>query len=184
MHSPQGRAGYLKWREELKRFHARTVAALMAEAGYPPDSLAKVCACVRARGTRAGVHGAGGGRQSTLAPVRRAHERMAVRHVPFRCASPSAVWHIARHGGGELATRRPSAAGRAPRSSGEESEASTLAQEHRCVVLLVLARALESQVDSIINKKNLKDAEHQVIEDALCLGEPWLLPLSMLCVPL
>jgi hypothetical protein len=27
------------------------------------------------------------------------------------------------------------------------------------------------QVESIINKKNLKDPENQVIEDALCLGE-------------
>jgi hypothetical protein len=29
---------------------------------------------------------------------------------------------------------------------------------------------LASQVESIINKKNLKDPENQVIEDALCLG--------------
>ncbi len=38
---PQGRAGYLKWREELKKFHARTVTEIMGQAGYPEESLAK-----------------------------------------------------------------------------------------------------------------------------------------------
>jgi chloramphenicol 3-O-phosphotransferase len=41
----QGRAGYLRWREDLKRFHAATVAGLMQGAGYPPDSIAKVLHC-------------------------------------------------------------------------------------------------------------------------------------------
>ena len=39
---PQGRAGYLKWRETLKAFHADTVAGLMHEAGYAEEDLARV----------------------------------------------------------------------------------------------------------------------------------------------
>ncbi|KAL6759776.1 hypothetical protein V8C86DRAFT_2569161 [Haematococcus lacustris] len=39
---PEGRAGYLKWREDLKKFHAATVTQLMAAAGYPQQSCAKV----------------------------------------------------------------------------------------------------------------------------------------------
>lgn len=31
---PMDRGGYLRWREELKRFHAKTVGDLMAAAGY------------------------------------------------------------------------------------------------------------------------------------------------------
>ena len=31
---PMDRPGYLKWREDLKRFHAKTVGDLMAAAGY------------------------------------------------------------------------------------------------------------------------------------------------------
>ena len=31
---PMDRAGYLRWREELKRFHAKTVAEIMAKEGY------------------------------------------------------------------------------------------------------------------------------------------------------
>jgi hypothetical protein len=38
----QGKAGYLKWREELKKFHAATVVQLMQQAGYPPESCDKV----------------------------------------------------------------------------------------------------------------------------------------------
>ncbi|MBI2104349.1 MAG: DUF4202 domain-containing protein [Candidatus Omnitrophica bacterium] len=39
---PRGRAGYLKWRETLKAFHAKTVAGLMREAGYPEDAIQQV----------------------------------------------------------------------------------------------------------------------------------------------
>ena len=39
---PLGRAGYLKWRETLKAFHARTVAGLMREAGYPEEAIRQV----------------------------------------------------------------------------------------------------------------------------------------------
>jgi hypothetical protein len=38
---PDGRSGYLKWREGLKKFHADTLSAIMAEAGYGPDAIAK-----------------------------------------------------------------------------------------------------------------------------------------------
>jgi hypothetical protein len=31
---PMDRAGYLKWREDLKRFHAKTVGELMSKEGY------------------------------------------------------------------------------------------------------------------------------------------------------
>lgn len=39
---PMTRAGYLKWRETLKAFHAKTVGGLMAEAGYAPDEIERV----------------------------------------------------------------------------------------------------------------------------------------------
>jgi len=38
---PMDRAGYLRWREDLKRFHAKTVTDLMAQAGYPDADLEK-----------------------------------------------------------------------------------------------------------------------------------------------
>lgn len=43
---------YLKWREDLKKFHSSTVAGFMREEGYSEESVAKVGggtgACVRA----------------------------------------------------------------------------------------------------------------------------------------
>ena len=39
---PRGRAGYLKWRETLKTFHADTVAGLMREAGYADEDVERV----------------------------------------------------------------------------------------------------------------------------------------------
>ena len=39
---PMDRKGYLAWREELKTFHAKTVAGLMRQAGCPPESVQKV----------------------------------------------------------------------------------------------------------------------------------------------
>lgn len=39
---PRTRAGYLKWREALKTFHAETVAGLMREAGYDETGVAQV----------------------------------------------------------------------------------------------------------------------------------------------
>ncbi len=39
---PLTRAGYLKWRETLKNFHADTVAKVMHEAGYEPEIIERV----------------------------------------------------------------------------------------------------------------------------------------------
>jgi hypothetical protein len=38
---PEGRNGYLKWREGLKKFHADTLAAIMKDAGYGAGSISK-----------------------------------------------------------------------------------------------------------------------------------------------
>lgn len=39
---PEGRAGYLKWRNDLKKFHAERSAEILRECGYPPESIARV----------------------------------------------------------------------------------------------------------------------------------------------
>lgn len=44
---PPGRAGYLKWRNDLKQFHARRLGEMMAAADYGPDDAARVGAIVR-----------------------------------------------------------------------------------------------------------------------------------------
>jgi hypothetical protein len=44
---PAGRAGYLKWRNDLKEFHARRLGEIMAAAGYGPQEIARVGALVR-----------------------------------------------------------------------------------------------------------------------------------------
>jgi len=44
---PEGRIGYLQWRNELKGFHARRVGEIMAAAGYADDDIARVGALVR-----------------------------------------------------------------------------------------------------------------------------------------
>jgi Domain of unknown function (DUF4202) len=44
---PPGRAGYLKWRNDLKEFHARRLAEIMAANGYEPHDTARVGALVR-----------------------------------------------------------------------------------------------------------------------------------------
>jgi hypothetical protein len=51
---PEGRAGYLRWREELKKFHARRVGDLMREAGYGPEDVARVTALITKAAHRAG----------------------------------------------------------------------------------------------------------------------------------
>lgn len=38
---PEGRTGYLRWRESLKRFHADELARIMDEAGYDEASVGK-----------------------------------------------------------------------------------------------------------------------------------------------
>ncbi|MGH9251858.1 MAG: DUF4202 domain-containing protein [Acidimicrobiales bacterium] len=45
-----GRPGYLKWRTALKRQHADEVGAILREAGYDDESVARVQAIVRKQG--------------------------------------------------------------------------------------------------------------------------------------
>ena len=47
---PDGRSGYLKWRTALKRQHADEVGAILREAGYDDESVARVQAIVTKRG--------------------------------------------------------------------------------------------------------------------------------------
>jgi hypothetical protein len=44
---PAGRAGYLKWRSDLKDFHARRLNEILTAAGYAPEEAARVGALVR-----------------------------------------------------------------------------------------------------------------------------------------
>jgi len=44
---PEGRVGYLKWRTDLKRFHAETLADIMRDCGYGEDQAARVGSLVR-----------------------------------------------------------------------------------------------------------------------------------------
>jgi hypothetical protein len=39
---PMTRAGYLKWRQSLKEFHARKAGEILVEAGYPAETIARV----------------------------------------------------------------------------------------------------------------------------------------------
>jgi hypothetical protein len=39
---PMTRAGYLRWRTDLKQFHARKSGEILREAGYPDDMIARV----------------------------------------------------------------------------------------------------------------------------------------------
>ncbi|MEJ7769310.1 MAG: DUF4202 domain-containing protein [Chitinophagaceae bacterium] len=39
---PQGKAGYLRWRSELRNFHAETAAALMLQAGFDDEAIRAV----------------------------------------------------------------------------------------------------------------------------------------------
>ena len=39
---PEGRAGYLRWREDLKKFHAGEAAGILEAAGYDAASIGKV----------------------------------------------------------------------------------------------------------------------------------------------
>jgi hypothetical protein len=47
---PDGRSGYLRWRTALKRQHAEDVGAILREAGYDEESVARVQAIVRKQG--------------------------------------------------------------------------------------------------------------------------------------
>jgi hypothetical protein len=48
-HYPDDRAGYLRWREDLKKHHAALVTRLMQEEGYPPETIATVETIIRKR---------------------------------------------------------------------------------------------------------------------------------------
>ena len=39
---PMSRSGYLRWREELKRFHAQKAGEILQEVGYGPELIARV----------------------------------------------------------------------------------------------------------------------------------------------
>ncbi|CAN5552905.1 hypothetical protein BH09VER1_BH09VER1_37870 [soil metagenome] len=39
---PEGRAGYLKWRADLKLFHASTTANILSELGFPTEFITRV----------------------------------------------------------------------------------------------------------------------------------------------
>jgi hypothetical protein len=39
---PMTRAGYLQWREGLKIFHAKKAGEILADVGYPPETIARV----------------------------------------------------------------------------------------------------------------------------------------------
>lgn len=44
---PAGRAGYLRWRTRLTRFHAETAAEILRDVGYGDDAVARVQALLR-----------------------------------------------------------------------------------------------------------------------------------------
>src|SRR5262249_16845515 len=39
---PMTRAGYLQWREGLKKFHAQRAGEILVEVGYPPEVISRV----------------------------------------------------------------------------------------------------------------------------------------------
>jgi hypothetical protein len=47
---PEGRSGYLRWRAALRRQHAEDVAAILAGAGYDPDTVERVQRIIRKEG--------------------------------------------------------------------------------------------------------------------------------------
>ena len=49
---PEGKAGYLQWREGLKRFHAARVAQIMQNAGWSEGDRARVAALIRKEGIK------------------------------------------------------------------------------------------------------------------------------------
>lgn len=51
---PPDRGGYLRWREDLKNFHASRVAELMRGAGYEPEAVDRTIALITKAAHRAG----------------------------------------------------------------------------------------------------------------------------------
>lgn len=52
---PEGRIGYLKWRGELKLFHARRAGELMERAGYARSAIDRVGTLIRKKGMKSDV---------------------------------------------------------------------------------------------------------------------------------
>ncbi len=46
---PAGRVGYLKWRQDLKQFHADRAGRILAEVGYEPPTISRVQDLIRKR---------------------------------------------------------------------------------------------------------------------------------------
>src|SRR5262249_23187330 len=44
---PEGRAGYLRWRTQLKARHAEDVGAILTSCGYPPETVERVGSIIR-----------------------------------------------------------------------------------------------------------------------------------------
>jgi hypothetical protein len=51
---PEGRAGYLRWREDLKITHARRTGDIMAAAGYAPNDVLRVAKLISKAALREG----------------------------------------------------------------------------------------------------------------------------------
>ncbi len=49
---PEGRAGYLRWRTDLGRYHAERVAGIMREADYPEEDCARAAQIIRKQGIK------------------------------------------------------------------------------------------------------------------------------------
>ena len=49
---PEGRIGYLTWRRDLKRYHARRAGEIMADLGYPDTEIARVESLLRKEGLK------------------------------------------------------------------------------------------------------------------------------------
>lgn len=47
---PEGRAGYLRWRADAKRFHAREVGEIMSAHGFGAEDVERVAAIIRKEG--------------------------------------------------------------------------------------------------------------------------------------
>lgn len=54
---PEGRVGYLKWREGLKAFHADQLAAILKDAGYGEASIAKTRSLILRKNQSADAEG-------------------------------------------------------------------------------------------------------------------------------
>lgn len=54
---PEGRVGYLKWREGLKQFHSDQLAAIMKDAGYGDDPIAKTRSLILRKNQSADAEG-------------------------------------------------------------------------------------------------------------------------------